>query len=129
MKNMNTTTHNLDVIALRDMMQFKGIDHEMAEAIAIAIDARSRSHDTTGFATKADIKALNSHIDHIYQVITQDIKEAKQSNQSDITLLTQRIDTLPDLIMWKIVKYGSVIYAGIRLVEFILPVLLKGKGV
>lgn len=134
---MNTTIHNeykkykdLRFIAKHIALGFKDeLDSEELTESLMSFAETISSQDMRGFATKGDIKALNSHIDHIYQVITQDIKEAKQSNQSDITLLTQRIDTLPDLIMWKIVKYGSVIYAGIRLVEYVLPMLLKSKGV
>jgi uncharacterized protein YneF (UPF0154 family) len=61
---MNDYSKNphLDVIALRDMMQQKGIKHQDAEAIAIAIDAKAQSQDTSNFATKGDIRELEQRL-------------------------------------------------------------------
>jgi hypothetical protein len=89
----------INVIAIRDLLKSQGhFESDQAEAIASAINESIVEQDTTGFATKGDVKDLKG-----------DMKDLK----NEIILLESRLT----------LKMGAMIFGAIGLIK-----TLQGLG-
>jgi hypothetical protein len=103
----------IDTLKYAKRLEAAGFNRIQAEELAeILRDDRKERDDRVATATD---------IDHA-------VESLKHSTKADINLLSQRIDSLPDKIMWQLVKYGGIFYAVIRSIEFLVALYLKKAG-
>jgi hypothetical protein len=113
---INTTIPVVDVIALRALMERAGIQHDQAEAIAIAIDTKVRSSDTSGFSTKA---GLSEAVEKLDTKIDNAVKELRGDIHALDTKMSYEMQLMVNKLTYRLLGGGGLIAFTIKLPEVI----------